>query len=113
MKITLDLSEDVWRLIEYLPEDMLPAILSDIIKEAILSKSSVAADDSSRVQSSKEINSLIEQIQTLVATGVTVPTIEEVPAKKKKSEKVKAKVEVVASSDVGDIDPDFLAMMKM
>lgn len=116
MKVVLDIPDDVWRLVEYIPRDVLPSILLDIIQNDIESRSACVADESLRASNSRDIGRLIDMIQALAENSDrSIKTTNSNNNRKvDSSDSVAApKVSVVAdvSADL-DLDDDFMDMLK-
>lgn len=108
MKVLLDLPEDVHKLVEYIPGEILPSILLDIIRKDIKSRSAYVADDAVVNKNSEDISRLMAALQSLVEKGSDMHIKQETVAPKQES---KPPIKII--SDVGtDIDDDFMDMLK-
>lgn len=65
MIIELELSDEVARLIEYIPNNMKSEILEDLIKQGIYNKSSIRADEAQVRANTNDINRVIKLIEEL------------------------------------------------
>lgn len=111
MKVVLDLPSDVWRLVEYIPEESLPSILLDIIRKDIESRSACVADESVRNRNANDISRLIDMVQSLTSSGVPMQTKSENVTKVKTEQKPAIQVVANITQDL-DLDDDLLEMMK-
>lgn len=109
MKVLLDLPDDVWKLVEYIPGEILPSILLDIIRKDIKSRSAYVADDAVVSKNSEDISRLMAALQSLVSNGTTVSEKHESVVKHESVAPIKVISNV--GSDI-DLDDDFMDMLK-
>lgn len=63
------MSDEVARLIEYIPNNMRSEILTDLIRQGIYNKSSIRADEAQVRANTDDVNKLIKMIESLAAGG--------------------------------------------
>lgn len=121
MIIELELSDEVARLIEYIPNEMKSEILTDLIRQGIYSKSSIRADEAQVKANTDDINRVIKTIEALVAGGTfkskaISDSIDNDYSSDVKEVKVdsKPKPTVISLSgiDSDDLDDDLLDLLK-
>ena len=97
MKIEIDLDSHVFSLIEYIPRDELPGVLSNLIKEVIESKSSIRVNEAVQSSNSMEVRKIMDFMESLASNTVPVNT----DSKDSKSvKKDKPKIQAVTSADI-------------
>ena len=108
MVIELELSDEVARLIEYIPNNMKSEILEDLIKQGIYNKSSIRADEAQVRANTDDINRVIKLIEELADGTIkrkpTSSAIDEISVTKEISEEPKHKTTVVSLTGIGSDD---------
>lgn len=119
MIIQLELSDEVARLIEYIPDEMKSDILNDLIKQGIYNKSSIRADEAQVRANTDDINRVIKMIESLADGTIKRPsvstsiTVEDSSTENEKKE-TQANPTVISLSglDSDDFDDDLLDLLK-
>lgn len=115
MEVLISIPKDLEKYVEYLPEKALPSILSDIIKESILSK--VEEAQNPKVEAGIDLSAVLNLLQQSTPLPVIKQEeiemsisreIEEVP---KVSEVIKVENVIIDDEDLDDLS-DFIDMMK-
>lgn len=111
MKVELNLSDEVYAYIEYIPKEKLSDILSGLLAEAIKGKSSEKASTEDLRSSSAAISEVMTLLRQM-ASGQNVQQTEEPVKETIKKKKPPKKVITLEPELDGDLDDDFLAMLK-
>lgn len=109
MIIQLELSDEISKLIEYIPKDSLSEIIGDLIKDSVKNKSSVQADAASMQANTEDIKSIMTLLENLSKREVVVapqPAASPTVSAEVKQDAPKEKKPVVIS--VTDVDSDDL-----
>lgn len=116
MEVLISIPKDLEKYIEYLPEKALPNILSDIIKESIISKIEEAQNVTKKNSYDLDLGALANMLQQNTLLPVVKQEEVELSISREIEEVPKVVEEVrVETVDLGDDDDDlsdFLDMMK-
>lgn len=123
MVIQLDLDEEVIKLIEYIPDDLLSGILNKLIKDGIHLQSSIQANDEQKEKNTGDIARVVELMEQLAKQRLTAPVIAPMAQSTETttSQEIVEKVEVSKPApklvsftglDDDELDDDFMSIMK-
>ncbi|WP_289751772.1 hypothetical protein [Bacteroides acidifaciens] len=113
MEVLIKLSDKTLRYIQYIPQEMVSDILSDILAEAIENKSYQVASTAEQTISMNAIEEVVSLLKQVTENGVRPQVVENKETKVDKPKKTPKKVIALDTSvDLGDMDDDLLDMLK-
>lgn len=104
MEVLLHVSDNLRKYIEYIPEEVLPAVLNELLQSSI--KTTSVKSTSKQQERDAKLDSILETLKELQSRGVSIQTVErhesvmEQPVETKFSYD---KVQINIDSDLGDL----------
>lgn len=104
MEVLLHISDNLKKYIEYIPEEVLPAVLNELLKNSI--KATSVKSTSIQREYDAKLNSILETLKELQSRGVAIQTVgksESVSEPAVETTFAYDKVQINVDSDLGDL----------